>query len=75
MGKQGYQPEQIISKLREVEVLLSTGQSVQTAIRQTGVTRRHIPEKEKQNVNPFPMWMYNEGSQMAASFLFAQLKS
>ena len=31
MGKRGYQPEQIIYKLREVEVLLSTGNSVQAA--------------------------------------------
>ena len=40
MGKQGYQPEQIISKLREMEVLLSTGQAVQTAVRQIGVTEQ-----------------------------------
>jgi len=40
MGKQGYKPEQIIAKLREVEVLLSNGQSVQTAVRQIGVTEQ-----------------------------------
>ncbi len=40
MGKQGYQPEQIIAKLREMEVLLSTGQAVQTAVRQIGVTEQ-----------------------------------
>ena len=40
MGKQGYQPEQIIAKLREVEILLSNGQSVQTAVRQIGVTEQ-----------------------------------
>jgi transposase-like protein len=40
MGKQGYQPEQIIAKLREMEILLSTGQSVQTAVRQIGVTEQ-----------------------------------
>ena len=40
MGKQGYQPEQIIGKLREVEILLSNGQSVQTAVRQIGVTEQ-----------------------------------
>ena len=40
MGKQGYQPEQIIAKLREMEVLLSTGQPVQTAVRQIGVTEQ-----------------------------------
>jgi len=40
MGKQGYQPEQIIAKLREMEVLLSTGQAVQTAVRQIDVTEQ-----------------------------------
>jgi len=40
MGKQGYKPEQIIAKLREVEILLSNGQSVQTSVRQIGVTEQ-----------------------------------
>ena len=40
MGKQGYQPEQIIAKLREVEILLSNGQSVQTAVRQIGISEQ-----------------------------------
>lgn len=40
MGRQGYQLEQIIGKLREVEILLSNGQSVQTAVRQIGVTEQ-----------------------------------
>jgi len=40
MGRRGIQPEQIISKLREVEVLLSTGQTVQAASRQIGVTEQ-----------------------------------
>jgi len=40
MGKRGYQPEQIIAKLREVEILLVNGQSVQTAVRQIGVTEQ-----------------------------------
>ena len=40
MGKQGYQPEQIIAKLREVEILLINGQSLQTAVRQIGVTEQ-----------------------------------
>jgi putative transposase len=40
MGKQGHKPEQIIAKLREVEILLSNGQSVQTAVRQIGVTEQ-----------------------------------
>ena len=40
MGRRGIQPEQIISKLREVEVLLSTGQTVQAASRQIWVTEQ-----------------------------------
>jgi len=40
MGKRGYQTEQIIAKLREVEILLINGQSVQTAARQIGVTEQ-----------------------------------
>lgn len=40
MGKQGCQPEQIISKLRKVEILLSNRQAVQTAVRQIGVTEQ-----------------------------------
>jgi transposase-like protein len=40
MGRQGNQPEQIIGKLREVEILLSTGQTVATAVRQIGVTEQ-----------------------------------
>jgi len=40
MGKRGYQPEQIIAKLREVEMLLINGQSLQTAVRQIGVTEQ-----------------------------------
>jgi putative transposase len=40
MARRGYQPEQIISKLREVEILLSTGHSVQAAARQIGVTEQ-----------------------------------
>ncbi|MDR3631280.1 MAG: transposase, partial [Desulfocapsaceae bacterium] len=40
MGKRGYQPEQIISKLREAEILLSIGHSVQAAARKIGVTEQ-----------------------------------
>lgn len=40
MGRRGLQPEQIISKLREVEVFLSTGHTVQVAARQIGVTEQ-----------------------------------
>ena len=40
MARQGYTPEQIISKLREAEILLSTGQTIQKAVRQLGVTEQ-----------------------------------
>jgi transposase-like protein len=40
MAKRGYQPEQIISKLREVEILLGTGHTIQTASRHIGVTEQ-----------------------------------
>jgi len=40
MGRQAYKPEQIIAKLREAEVLLSNGQSVEMAARQIGVTEQ-----------------------------------
>lgn len=40
MGRQGFKPEQIIAKLREAEVLLSNGQSVEMAVRQIGVTEQ-----------------------------------
>ncbi len=38
MSRRRYTPEQIISKLREAEVLLSKGATVQTSCRQLGVT-------------------------------------
>lgn len=40
MGRQGFKPEQIIAMLREAEVLLSNGQSVEMAVRQIGVTEQ-----------------------------------
>ena len=41
MGRQRrFTPEQIISKLREAEVLLSQGQTVGTAVRQLGVSEQ-----------------------------------
>ena len=40
MARRGYQPEQIISKLREVEILLSTGHTWQAAARQSGVNEQ-----------------------------------
>lgn len=40
MGKRGYTSEQIIGKLREVEVLLSQGSTVGQACRKIGVTEQ-----------------------------------
>ncbi len=40
MARRKYTSEQIIHKLREVEVLLSQGQSVREAARQIGVTEQ-----------------------------------
>jgi putative transposase len=40
MGKNTYQPEQIIAKLREAEVLLSKGQTIAAIVRQMGITEQ-----------------------------------
>ena len=40
MGKKGYTPEQIISKLREAEVLLSQGATVAEASKKISVTQQ-----------------------------------
>jgi putative transposase len=40
MGKNTYQPEQIIAKLREAEVLLSKGQTIAAIVRQIGITEQ-----------------------------------
>jgi len=40
MARQVFKPEQIISKLREAEILLSNGQTIQTAVRQIGVAEQ-----------------------------------
>jgi putative transposase len=39
MPKKGYTAEQIINKLREVEVMTANGESIDSAIRKIGVTR------------------------------------
>lgn len=39
MPKKGYTAEQIINKLREVEVMTAKGESIDSAIRKIGVTR------------------------------------
>ena len=40
MVKKGYTPEQIINKLREAEILLSQGSSINEASRKIGVTEQ-----------------------------------
>ena len=40
MGKQNYSVEQIITKLREVEVVCSQGRTVGEAVRQIGVSEQ-----------------------------------
>ena len=39
MPKKGYTAEQVINKLREVEVMTAKGESMDSAIRKIGVTR------------------------------------
>jgi len=38
MPRKRYKPEEIVAKLRQVDVLISQGQSMAEAIRQTGVS-------------------------------------
>jgi putative transposase len=40
MGRKGHTPEQIIQKLREVEVLVANGSSAAEAVRQIAVTEQ-----------------------------------
>lgn len=40
MGRNIYQPEQIIAKLRQTEILLSQGQTVANIVRQLGITEQ-----------------------------------
>jgi putative transposase len=39
MARKRYKPEEIVAKLRQVDVLVSQGQSLVDAIRQIGVRR------------------------------------
>ena len=39
MAKRSYKPEEIVAKLRQVDVLVSQGQSVAEAVRTIGVTQ------------------------------------
>jgi transposase-like protein len=48
MGRKIYTPEQIIGKLREAEVLLSKGQSIEQMSRQLGVTEQTYYRWRKQ---------------------------
>ena len=47
MGRRHHTPEQIITKLREAEVLLGKGQTVGEACRRIGVTEQTIRNWEK----------------------------
>ena len=38
MARKGYTPEQIIGKLREVEVLVHQGHTIREAVRRVGVS-------------------------------------
>jgi len=40
MKKKGFTPEQIISKLREAEILLGKGQTVGEIVRQMGIAEQ-----------------------------------
>ncbi len=40
MGRKGHSPEQIVQKLREVEVALATGSTAPQAVRQIGISEQ-----------------------------------
>ena len=42
MPKKRYTPEEIVAKLRQVDVLVSQGQNIADAIRQISVERGHL---------------------------------
>ena len=42
MPKKRYTPEEIVAKLRQVDVLVSQGQNIADAIRQIGVSEGHL---------------------------------
>ena len=48
MGRVNYTPEQIISRLRKVEVLCSQGQTIGEAVRQIGVSEQTYYRWRKQ---------------------------
>jgi putative transposase len=45
MARKRYKPEEIVAKLRQIDVLVSQGQTMMDAIRQIGVSER-IPITE-----------------------------
>ena len=51
MGRVNYTPEQIISRLRKVEVLCSQGQTIGEAVRQIGVGQppKTCPQIERES--------------------------
>ena len=44
MARKRYKPEEIVAKLRQVDVLVSQGQGMTEAIRQIGVRAGQAPE-------------------------------
>ena len=44
MGRKRHKPEEIVAKLRQVEVLPAQGKSIAEAIRSIGVTERPITD-------------------------------
>ena len=49
MARRSYRPEQIINKLREVEILLSQGSTVGAAARKIGVTEQTYYRLAREN--------------------------
>src|SRR5262249_9143563 len=46
MARKRYKPEEIVAKLRQVDVLVSQGQKMADAIRQIGVSEMHRTDTE-----------------------------
>jgi len=45
MPKKSFTPEQIVDKLRQIEVLLSQRKTVPFACKEGGINARHCPEE------------------------------
>jgi len=63
MAKKGYTAEQIINKLREVEVLTAKGESMDSAIRKVGGTRNTCYRWRKEYGSAWRVW-WSGGSPM-----------